>query len=122
MVVDHGKFGPQRKLAILAIFFHSILQKAYQGAQDKSDYSQRVHGQPYPFIGPYRVLQRDLLIFEDLSASFTISKKVFYENPLNIMKDIDSLLAHINLPQINVCTAHKHHMSCLFLKKQTLQN
>ena len=45
---------------------------------------KEVHDHPWPFIGPYRVLLKHLLIVKIFSGCFYIFHKIHYVNPLNI--------------------------------------
>ena len=64
-----GKFTPQKKLAILAIFLHSIQQKSYQGTLETQELTPKGSTTSLDtLLDPtgtkkYRVLQKDLVIF-----------------------------------------------------------
>ena len=64
-----GGKAPQRKSTISTILLHCEPQnnKSRDSTITRAD-PQKVHSQPWSFIGPYTVPQKDLEIFEILSC------------------------------------------------------
>ena len=65
---------------MMALILHSLINKNIpMDFRDKRADILKVHDQPWAFNGPYRVPQKDLVIFDILSGDFYF----FYKNTLS---------------------------------------